>query len=488
MSFASFDFLLFFPITTAVYFLVPWRARWVFMLLASCAFYMFFVPSYILILLFTIAVDYVAGILIESAAAGRRRLYLGLSIVANVGVLAVFKYYNFAIGNLNALSRFFHVSADLPLLHMVLPIGLSFHTFQAMSYTIEVYRGNQRAERHLGIYALYVMFYPQLVAGPIERPQNMLHQFHEHKTFDYGRFVSGLRLMLWGFFKKLVVADGLATLVNGFYLQPRHYPGLLTLVAVAAFAFQVYGDFSGYSDIARGSARVMGFELMRNFDIPFRSKSIAEFWRRWHISLSTWFNDYLFTPLYTGLRYWGRLGLAIALFTTFLCAGIWHGAGWTFVVYGALHGIGLSYEALTKKTRNAWKRFMGQPAYDILGRAAMFTFVAFSFIFFRSPSLSEAWLVVKQALHVSAPGYLSLRPTADTALGQLFGMPPWRVVLALIPIAVMSTIEGQVRDGGLLRKLELQPAAVQWGLYYALIAGILLFGTFGAKSFIYFQF
>jgi hypothetical protein len=188
------------------------------------------------------------------------------------------------------------------------------------------------------------------------------------------------------------------------------------------------------------------------------------------------------------LRDWGRLGLAASLFVTFLCAGIWHGAGWTFVVYGALHGIGLSYEALTRRTRNAWKSAIGRPTYDVLARVAMFAFVTLSFIFFRAPTLADAWLVVKQALHFSTPGYFGFKPTADTPLGQIFGLPPWRVFLAFVPVAVMSSVEGRVRDGDLIRKLELQPMAVRWGLYYALVAGILLFGTFGSKAFIYFQF
>jgi len=236
-------------------------------------------------------------------------------------------------------------------MHIILPIGLSFHTFQAMSYTIEVYRRNQKAERHFGIYALYVMFYPQLVAGPIERPQNLLHQFREEHHFDYTRVTSGLKLMLWGMFKKVVIADNLSTFVTQVYDSPHNFSGLPLIVATLFFSIQLYCDFSGYSDIAVGSAQVMGFTLMKNFDRPFFSASISELWRRWHISLSTWLRDYLYTPISVVTRNWEKWGIVFSLIVTFVLAGLWHGADWKFVVFGFLHGIALAYEFLTRKTR-----------------------------------------------------------------------------------------------------------------------------------------
>jgi len=298
MLFNSFAFFLFFPIVTVLYFLIPYKFRWLHLLTASCIFYCAFIPVYIFILFFTILIDYAAGILIENAAGRKRKALLIMSLVSNIGVLAVFKYYNFFIENINWLLRASHLTAGaLPFWHILLPIGLSFHTFQAMSYTIEVYRGNQKPERHLGIYALYVMFYPQLVAGPIERPQNLLHQFHEPRDPDPGMIGSGLRLMAWGYFKKMVVADHLAMYVDKVFGPPIRFAGIPTLVAVLFFSFQIYCDFSAYSDIARGAARVMGIRLMRNFNFPYFSRSIREFWGRWHISLSTWFRDYLYIPL-----------------------------------------------------------------------------------------------------------------------------------------------------------------------------------------------
>ena len=349
MLFNSFTFLIFFPVVVAVYFALPHRFRWAWLLAASCYFYMAFIPIYILILFFTIAIDYVAGIVIENAEGRKRKLFLAASIVANVGVLAVFKYFNFLSANANAIAEVFHWPYELPILGIILPIGLSFHTFQAMSYTIEVYRGRQRAERHLGIYSLYVMFFPQLVAGPIERPQNLLHQFYERHDFDYDRVTNGLRKMAIGLFMKVVIADRLARYVNVVYPNPTNFQGLTLVVATVFFAFQIYCDFAGYSMVAIGSAEVMGFRLMKNFDRPYLSKSISEFWSRWHISLSSWFRDYVYIPL--GGNRVARSRWYYNLFITFLLSGLWHGANMTFVIWGALHGIFVVISRHTQKLR-----------------------------------------------------------------------------------------------------------------------------------------
>jgi D-alanyl-lipoteichoic acid acyltransferase DltB (MBOAT superfamily) len=325
MVFNSFAFFVFFPTVTALYFALAHRYRWILLLAASCAFYMFFVPKYILILGFTIVVDYIAGIWIERASGGRRKGLLVASLVANIGVLAVFKYFNFLNDNVAALAGFLGWNYSVQSLSWILPIGLSFHTFQAMSYTIEVYRGRQRAERHFGIYALYVMFYPQLVAGPIERPQNLIHQFYEVHAIDYARVTSGLKLMAWGLFKKAVVADRLAWVVNLVYGEPSRFSGPVLAVATVFFAFQILCDFSGYSDIAVGSARVMGFRLRRNFDSPYQSRTTAEIWRRWHMSLSSWFRDHVFRPLMDALGGGPRnfAVYAAAVGVTFLLSGLW---------------------------------------------------------------------------------------------------------------------------------------------------------------------
>jgi alginate O-acetyltransferase complex protein AlgI len=386
MLFNSFSFLVFFPLVTVIYFLLPHRFRWIHLLAASCYFYMAFVPVYILILAGTIIIDYVAGIAIENAPEKRKKTYLIISLISNIGVLAVFKYYNFLNENLTELLGIFNVQNQIPYLSILLPIGLSFHTFQAMSYTIEVYNGNQKAERHFGIYSLYVMFYPQLVAGPIERPQNILPQLHEKKEFNYGLVTSGLKLMAWGLIKKMIIADRLAYMVDIVYNNPQEHQGLPLILASIFFAFQIYCDFSGYSDIAIGAARVMGIHLMKNFNYPYFSKSISEFWGRWHISLSTWFRDYLYIPLggnRVSIPRW-----YINILIVFIISGIWHGANWTFIMWGALHGIMLVSEHVVRRFKKSMNIHFSMPAP--LNILITFIIVTLAWVFFRANSIEDA--------------------------------------------------------------------------------------------------
>ena len=339
MLFNSLQFLFFFMVVTPTYYLLPaQRLRvWLLLLLASCYFYMSFVPAYILILGGTIVIDYFAGIRIAQSSGRKRKAWLISSLIANIGILAYYKYANFLLHNLGVLVHVAIPNYDLPFLEIILPIGLSFHTFQAMSYTIEVYRNNQLPERNFLVYALYVMFYPQLVAGPIERPQNILHQFHEYKRYDWDNVKHGLTRMLWGFFKKVVIADRAAIAVNYCYDHIPQLSGLALLGGAVLYSFQIYCDFSGCSDIAIGAARVMGIRLMENFERPYGAPNITTFWTRWHISLSTWFRDYLYIPL--GGSRCGPLRKRFNLLLTFLLSGLWHGARWTFVVWGMLHGL-----------------------------------------------------------------------------------------------------------------------------------------------------
>jgi D-alanyl-lipoteichoic acid acyltransferase DltB (MBOAT superfamily) len=348
---------------------------------------MAFIPAYLLILGFTIVIDYFAGLLIEKAEGGRKKFLLITSLVANIGILAIFKYYNFFITNVNSVLNFPEGSAPFQILSIALPIGLSFHTFQAMSYTIEVYRGHQKAERNFGIYALYVMFYPQLVAGPIERPQNMLHQFYERHEWDYERFKSGLMIMAWGLFKKVVVADRLALLVDEAYNNPAEQTSLNLVLATVLFSFQIYCDFSAYSEMALGMARIMGFRLMENFRTPYFSRSITEFWSRWHISLSSWFRDYLYIPLggnRVSVPRW-----YLNLFLVFLISGLWHGANWGFIIWGALHGAYLIFSILRKRLLPNLPELPG-----VLQTVVVFVLVSFSWIFFRAATFSDSMLVI----------------------------------------------------------------------------------------------
>ena len=485
MLFNSLSFLVFFPVVTLVYFALPHRWRWAWLLIASCYFYMVFIPVYILILFFTIAVDYIAGISIENAQGQRRKLFLVTSGIANVGVLAFFKYYGFIDSNLQALANFLHWNYPLATLAILLPIGLSFHTFQSMSYTIEVYRGRVKAERHLGIFALYVMFYPQLVAGPIERPQNLLPQFHAEHHFDYERVTDGLKLMAWGFFKKLVIADRLATLVNLVYGSPSSYPGITLILATVFFAYQIYCDFSGYSDIAIGAAQVMGIKLMTNFNRPYFSKSLSEFWTRWHISLSSWFRDYLYIPL--GGNRVSQWRWQINLLIVFLVSGLWHGANWTFVIWGALHGLYM-LAAIWLKTCAEWIQRVAKihlPAPNKFIQVGItFTLVSFAWVFFRASTLDQALYIVT---HFFDNARLVVNPQLWEA-SIFVGLNRVEMVMAIVAIVVLEAVQVLQRRGSGRVILARQPELVQWGAYYLLVMTILLFSVYEAREFIYFQF
>jgi len=491
MLFNSLEFALFFPSVTILFFALPHNFRWFLLLAASCFFYMFFKPIYILILGFTVLIDYFAGIWIDKQKdAKKKKGLLILSIVANVGVLIVFKYYNFIIINLNLAINEMANGHGLPLLNILLPIGLSFHTFQAMSYTIEVYRENQKPETHFGIYALYVMFYPQLVAGPIERPQNMLHQFHERKVFDYKNARSGLILITWGLFKKVVIADRLGMFVSNVYAYPRDHRGIPLIIGTVFFAIQIFCDFSGYTDIAIGTARVMGFQLMTNFNSPFISKSITEFWRRWHISLSTWFNDYLFKPIITSTRNWGRAAIAFGLFVTFFLSGVWHGAGWTFIIYGLMHGLGMIYEFYTKKFRKRVFGLMPSRLNNMISGFLTFSFVAISWIFFRSPRLTDAIYIIRNL------GTDILNQTREIITNKhlarmdllYLGQPGIDFILSIFFILFITAIHFAKKDLPLDTWITSKPKRIRWAAYYSVILLFITFGIFNKTSFIYFQF
>ncbi len=486
MLFNSIQFLIFFPIVTLLYFLMPHRARWALLLVASCVFYMAFVPVYILILAFTILIDYVAAFWINGATGRRRKAYLIVSIVANLGVLAFFKYFNFVNDNLAALARVLDWNYSVPALAILLPIGLSFHVFQSLSYTIEVYRGNQAPERHLGIYALYVMFYPQLVAGPIERPQNLLPQFRQEHVFDGERVASGLRLMLWGLFMKISIADQLAPIVNTVFERPEAYTGLPLILGAVGFSFQIYCDFAGYSFIAIGAARVMGFELMQNFNRPYHSASISEFWTRWHISLSTWFKDYVYIPL--GGNRVATWRWCLNLFIVFMLSGLWHGANWTFIIWGALHGAYLIASIVTRDLRAEASRQSGLDALPTIKRlfqvTTTFTLVTFAWIFFRAPTLADAWYI---ATHLTA-GVGAQLASAQAFIATLESVASVHdIVFAALCIVMLETVQVMQRPKLGPWFTQSVPVWVRWPVYQAAILFMLLFYP-PSQQFIYFQF
>ena len=446
MLFNSFDFALFFPVVTLLYFLLRANARVYWLLAASLVFYSVYIPAYALILVVVILIDYFAGLLMSSTELkSRRRLYLALSLVANLGILSTFKYFDFASANLAAL---FHVHPVL--LKWTLPIGLSFHTFQSMAYTIEVYKRRYPAERSLPHLALYVMFYPQLVAGPIERPRNLLRQLHEPHFFNTREVRSGLELMFWGLFKKAAIADRLSLISDAVFNHPDTLNGPLVLIGAVAFSFQVYCDFSGYSDMAIGAARVMGIELTPNFRRPYFASGFQDFWRRWHISLSSWFRDYVYLPLGA---------TKAALVVVFLLSGLWHGANWTFLVWGLLHA---AFRLAFPRTRSL-----------------VFPLTTYAWIFFRASSLGEAWNMTAAL----AQGWASMRH--PLALTPAFG-GTWECIYTSLAAGILLAVDW-AQERGRLSWTTFSP----WQRVVIYNAAILLLYALWAKDsqqFIYFKF
>lgn len=481
MLFNSLAFLIFFPVVTAGYFLLPHKFRRWWLLAASCYFYMSFVPVYIVILAFTIGVDYVAGIWIEKSEGSKRRWLLIASIISNLGVLAFFKYFNFLNESIAAGVRSMGFDYGIPDLGILLPIGLSFHTFQSLSYTIEVYRKHQVAERRLGVFALYVMFYPQLVAGPIERPENLLRQIPVPQQFNTDRVLQGLRQMLWGFFKKIVIADRCAAIVNLVYQAPESHKGYILLLATYLFALQIYCDFSGYTDIALGAARVMGFNLMVNFRTPYRSASIKEFWARWHISLSSWFRDYLYIPL--GGNRVVKWRWYFNLMIVFLLSGLWHGANWTYVIWGGLHG-GYLILAIVCAPFVGWcTRIIGLDERPQLKHAlsvlVTFHLAVFAWLFFRANTISDAVVVL---------GKWTWHWSGGLGVGSLFSTVGPRVMGLTLLLCVLFLWMDPRSDAVGKGEFKINSPTADLAYHSMLLIACLLLGNYGDTMFIYFQF
>ena len=493
LLFNSFEFLIFFPTVVTIYFLLPHRWRWLFLLGASYYFYMSWKLEYIFLIILSTIVDYVVGIQLgKTSEPLRRKLYLALSLTVNLGVLFTFKYFNFFRDSLNEVFNYVDAPYSVPYLDVLLPVGISFYTFQTLSYTIDVYRGKKEPERHFGIFALYVAFFPQLVAGPIERATRLLPQFYKPHRFDYERVVSGLQLIMWGFFKKLVIADRLAVMVNMVYNDATQYSGFPLILATYLFAFQIFCDFSGYSDIAIGAARIMGIDLMLNFRQPYFAQSISEFWKRWHISLSTWFRDCLYIPLggnRVTLWRW-QLNLLIV----FLVSGLWHGANWTFVIWGALHGGYLIAEIwlsmLWGKLSHFfdYKKWGGQASplsrikiLSILKILIVFHLVVFAWIFFRANSISDAFYIVQHLL--------VFKPAQSLAYTVNVLFPRNDLLVALLAIIMMESIHFVQERGDIWQFLKPKPIYLRWAFYYVIFFMLIFLGEFSShEEFVYFQF
>ncbi len=516
MLFNSFHFAVFFPVVCVLYFWIDPRHRNLLLLVASYYFYMCWKPEYLFLILLSTTIDYIAGLRMAAAKdrAGRR-FYLALSLISNLGILFGFKYFNFFAESWNDLQAILGGTVTISYSSLLLPVGISFYTFQTLSYSIDVYRGECPAEHRFTVFALYVSFFPQLVAGPIERSSRLLPQFKQINVFEYDRVTDGLKLMAWGFFKKLVIADRLAPFVDQAYNFPGGHGAAAYIIATVFFSFQIYCDFSGYSDIAIGCAQVLGYDLMDNFKRPYFSKSIAEFWRRWHISLSTWFRDYLYFPL--GGNRTSRIRWYRNVAIVFLVSGLWHGANWTFLVWGGLHGFYLVVGSLTSGLRTRMSKFMRLDAFPGLCRygnvAITFTLVTFAWIFFRANSLSDACLIISRLGKGVWSGfsfiYMELFAyerwenfKLDTIFTQIdiqvikeyikreimLGQSSKAFLQALFFIAVMEIVHLKQRHGSMRHMFRSKPWYVRWAIYYALVLSILMFGVFNQSQFIYFQF
>jgi len=487
MLFNSIHFLAFFPIAATLYFSVPHRWRWIVLLAASYYFYGSWRVEYLGLIILSTLVDYLAGLRMSALPTRRSRLpYLCVSIAVNLGLLAVFKYAAFA-GEV-ARDAFALVSAEspVPIVRLILPVGISFYTFQTLGYSIDVYRGTVRAERHPGLFALYVAFFPQLVAGPIERASRLLPQFRSETQFSYHAAADGLRRMAWGFFKKLVIADQAALIVNPVFAAPEDFSSFTLLAAAYLFVYQVYCDFSGYSDIAIGAARVLGFDLMENFRRPLAAASIQDLWRRWHISLSTWFRDYLYFPL--GGSRGGNLRTGLNLFVVFVIAGVWHGAGWNFIAWGALHGIFLATALATFDFRErCWTRASDAVRNRFgFGLAALrspwsvlvtFHLFTFSLIVFRSPGLAAAGRYLERLGSMTGEGQ---------GIDHLIPPPMFAVLVAAIAFMEIADWFRERRPDSFATEGMGQVART--AVYVCGLWCILLFGEVGAREFFYFQF
>ncbi|MDQ7026723.1 MAG: MBOAT family O-acyltransferase [Anaerolineae bacterium] len=476
MSFISPEYIIFFSIVLPLFFWMPHRYRWMLLLVMSYFFYAYGNIQYVPLIAFSTIVDYIAARMIHrSEAESERRLWLAASIIVNLGVLFFFKYFNFFNESSAAVLGY------TPFTHnLVLPIGISFYTFQSMSYTIDVFRRKMDAEPHLGIMATYVAFFPQLVAGPIERATNLLPQFHVKKLFNEDRAVAGLQQILWGFFKKVVIADRIAIYVNAVYNNVDDHSGWTLIIATFFFAFQIYCDFSGYSDIAIGTAKIMGFDLMQNFRQPYFSQSIREFWTRWHISLSTWFRDYVYYPL--GGNRVPLLRNLSNLLIVFLVSGLWHGAGWTFVIWGALHGAGVVLIVLLRHFKI--EIMSGKSLLMLVLRVVVtFVFVDFAWIFFRANSFADAQYVVSHLFVFDGSNIFA------PFEGALLGIQT-EFYLSFVLIGFLILVDAFDVKLSLERFLIRVPLVPRWGAYWLLGAAVIFSGLYGsgAGQFIYFQF
>ncbi len=480
MLFNSVHFAFFFLIAAVLLAVTPARHRWIPLLAASYYFYASWRAEHLLVLVGATLATYLAALGMSACVyPGAKKTILWVCLIVNIGTLFFFKYFNFFSRSLNEALHAWNIFADVPIVDIVLPIGISFYLFQSTGYVVDVYRGRVRPERHLGRFALFVAFWPQILAGPIGRAEQLLPQFKQAHGFDYQRVVRGLRLMLWGLFKKVVIADHLAVYVGQVYGQLETYRGFPLIFAAVFYTLQIYCDFSGYTDMARGSARIMGFELMENFSRPYFAKSMREFWQRWHISLSSWFRDYVYIPL--GGRRVAPWRWYANLMITFTLSGLWHGANWTFVIWGAIHGgcLVLEYVSGGFQARLADKLFRNKNSvgHKAVQAGITLSLICLAWVFFRSDTVADAfyWIGHMVVLDPNQIGVSIVSPSS--------------FLLSILLILILMAVDLKERRTRLYTYLERWPLAVRWAVYTLATWAVAIATIFGVRQeFIYFQF
>ena len=498
MLFNSIDFLIFLPIVLVIYYIIPMKYKHIWLLISSYYFYMCWNAKYVLLIFVSTVITYLSGILIDKIEKtwpdvndiGKyKKLILALSFVSNLGILFYFKYINFTLDIVTRVLSKMNISMNVPVFDVILPVGISFYTFQALSYSVDVYRGEVAPEHDFFRYALFVSFFPQLVAGPIERSKNLLTQLREPRKFDLGYAFDGILLMLWGFFLKIVLADRIAIFVDTVYGDCEHYQGIYLIVATVLFAVQIYCDFSGYSSIAMGTAKLLGIELMDNFNAPYLSTSVADFWRRWHISLTSWFKDYLYIPLGGSKK--GILRKYLNKMIVFMLSGLWHGAQLTFVVWGAINGlyqvIGEVLMPIREKVSDALGVNRDSEGFCVLRAIVTFTMIDFTWIFFRADSLGRAVYIIKSIFNVE-----NIWTLFDGSLYNC-GLDEKNFRFMLIAVIVLLVADFLKRKGIMVREIILrQDGYIKCLVVSFSILLIMVFGKYGpaynAMNFIYFQF
>lgn len=493
MLFNSLEFLIFFPLVVAIYFIIPKKTRYVWLLVTSYYFYMGWNAQYALLIATSTIITYLSGIMLWKFKQNWvRKLTVAVSFISNLGILVFYKYFDFILDNINAVLANVGVELISNPFDVLLPVGISFYTFQALSYTVDVYRGDIEAEKNPLRYALFVSFFPQLVAGPIERSGNLLNQLrnvHNIKLWNYERVANGVIQMVWGMFQKMVIADRVAIFVNSVYDNLHAVGTIETVAAAVAFSIQIYCDFAAYSTIAIGAARVMGFELMENFNTPYFATSIQDFWRRWHISLSTWFRDYLYIPL--GGNRKGTVRKYINLMITFLVSGLWHGASWNFVIWGALHGayqvIGGVTKPLRKKFNEIFKVKENVFSYKFGQMLFTFALTTLTWVFFRAETIDEAFYFFDRMTRWN-PWVIF-----NEGIFQ-FGLDRIEMNILLMGIVIMLLIDilRYVKKKQFSDFMMEQNIWFRWIVVIAMILGCVIYGVYGidfdSSQFIYFQF